>query len=252
MPSLVPSRPFTFRSVVMSILASELDLDVDASGQVQPHQRVNGLGSRVDDVDQPLVRAHLEVLAAVLVLVGRPDHAVDVLLGRQRDRAGHLGAGARHRVDDLAGRGVDHLVVIGLEPDADLLSRHRRPHFSSYVRLSALVSPTPALGRVAPRKRTPGGRVCWVVVELAAGRCRTYGTSRCGAPPGVSWAAQPRRPRQSNRSILSDPPIQIKSPGHVPVPPRTRYRPGGGPWRSVAPNPANSGDSQRSLHHRAK
>src|SRR3954468_11286482 len=123
MPSLVPSSPFTLRSKVMSS-TSELDLDVHAGRQVEPHERVNRLRGGVDDVDETLVRAHLKVLAGVLVLVGRADDAVHVLLGRQRHRAGDLGTRAGDRVHDLARRGVDHLVVIGLEPDADLLSRH--------------------------------------------------------------------------------------------------------------------------------
>src|SRR4029077_19127512 len=72
----------------------------------------------------PLVRAHLEVLAAVLVLVGRTDDAVDVFLRRQRHRAGNLRTSTRHRLDDLACRAVDDLMVVCLEPDADLLSRH--------------------------------------------------------------------------------------------------------------------------------
>src|SRR3954449_7852888 len=129
MPSLVPSSPLRLRSkVLMTPLiswASELDLDVDAGGKVETHQRVDGLRRGVDDVDQALVGAHLEVLAGVLVLVGRADDAVHVLLGRQRHRAGDLGTRAGDGVHDLARRGVDHLVVIGLEPDADLLSRHR-------------------------------------------------------------------------------------------------------------------------------
>src|SRR3954454_17016011 len=130
MPSLVPTSPFTLRSKVIScpkipIKPSELDLDVDAGGEVEPHQGVDRLRRGVDDVDEALVGAHLEVLAGVLVLVGRADDAVDVLLRGQRHRAGHLRARTGHGVDDLPRRGVDHLVVIGLEPDADLLSRHQ-------------------------------------------------------------------------------------------------------------------------------
>src|SRR5690349_3467198 len=155
MPSLVPSSPFTFRSIVMSG-ASELDLDVDTGRKVEAHQGVDGLGRGVDDVDQPLVGAHLEVLARVLVLVRRADDAVDVLLGRQRHRAGDLRTRAGDGVHDLARRGVDHLVVIGLEPDADLLSRHRSlsssisyawsvsalsPRWASTACLSAILRP---------------------------------------------------------------------------------------------------------------
>src|SRR5256885_7203248 len=121
MPSFSPSTPFLFLFISQP---SELDLDVDARGKIEPHQRVDRLRRRVDDVDQPLVSAHLEVLARVLVLVRRADDAVHVLLGRQRHRARDLGARPRHRLDDLLRRGVNDLVVVGLEPDADLLSRH--------------------------------------------------------------------------------------------------------------------------------
>src|ERR1700729_3509973 len=120
MPSLVPRIPV----IAMISESSELDLDVDAGRKGKPHQGVDGLGRRIDDVDQPLVRPHLEVLARVLVLVRRADDAVHVLLGGQRHGAGDLSAGASHRVDDLARRAVDDLVVVCLEPDADLLSRH--------------------------------------------------------------------------------------------------------------------------------
>src|SRR4051812_45941797 len=131
MPSLVPSSAVTGRAFcwvtmeISSFPASELDLDVHVRGQVETHERVDGLRRGVDDVDEALVRAHLEVLAAVLVLVRRTDDAVDVLLRRQRHRTDDRRTSARHRVDDLARRAVDDLVVVGLQPDADLLSRHR-------------------------------------------------------------------------------------------------------------------------------
>src|SRR5687767_9225288 len=99
----------------------DLDLDVHARGQVEALQRVDGLGAVLHDVEQPLVDAHLEVLAAVLVLVGRADHRVAVLLGRQRHRPAHLGLRPDHRLHDLLRGLVDDLVVVGLEPDPDLL-----------------------------------------------------------------------------------------------------------------------------------
>jgi 5'-nucleotidase, C-terminal domain len=47
----------------------DLDLDVDAGGQLDALQRVDRLRRGLEDVEQALVDAHLEVLAAVLVLV---------------------------------------------------------------------------------------------------------------------------------------------------------------------------------------
>src|ERR1700712_4651263 len=102
-PTLVPRIPRMMGSAIASLLL-ELDGDVDAGRQVQPHEGVDGLRGGIDDVDEALVGAHLEVLAAVLVLVRRADDAVDVLLRRQRHRAGDLRAGTGHRLDDLARR----------------------------------------------------------------------------------------------------------------------------------------------------
>src|SRR4029078_11990826 len=48
-------------------------------------------------------------------------------------------------VHDLPRRGVDHLVVIGLEPDADLLSPHRS--LSSFVSCPRVPFARPGSGR---------------------------------------------------------------------------------------------------------
>src|SRR5512132_2196520 len=80
----------------------QTDLDVDAGGQVvEALERVDRLRRRLMDVDEPLVRADLEVLARVLVLEWRADHAVDVLLRRQRDRPSDRSTAPLSRVDDL-------------------------------------------------------------------------------------------------------------------------------------------------------
>src|SRR5437763_6428653 len=103
MPSFLPRMP---------LIDSQLDLDVDAGREVEPHERVDRLRGRRVDVDQPLVRADLEVLPRVLVLERRADHAVDVLLRRQRHGTGDARAGSRRRLDDLLGRSLDRRVVV--------------------------------------------------------------------------------------------------------------------------------------------
>src|SRR5437764_3068672 len=109
----------------------EFDLDVDAGGEIELHQRVHRLRRRIDDIEQALVRAHLELLAALLVDVWRPVDRELLDPGRQRDRAAHLRAGALRRVDDFARRRVEDAVIERLEPDADVLAVHFR--FSSCV-----------------------------------------------------------------------------------------------------------------------
>ena len=49
----------------------QLDLDLHTSGELQGHQGLHGLGGGLDDVDEALVGAALELLAGVLVLVNR-------------------------------------------------------------------------------------------------------------------------------------------------------------------------------------
>src|SRR5690349_9076261 len=73
------------------------------------------------------------MLPRVLVLVRRPNDAIHVLLGRQRHGAHHTGTGTGDRLDDLARRGINGLMVVGLEPDADLLSRHASPTSTSFI-----------------------------------------------------------------------------------------------------------------------
>jgi hypothetical protein len=58
--------------------SSELDLDVDARGQVETHQRVNGLGGRVDDVDQTLVERCKSAESRISLLPGTPPRYCDV------------------------------------------------------------------------------------------------------------------------------------------------------------------------------
>src|SRR5258705_5774327 len=108
----------------LAMASSALDLDVDTGRQVQLHQRVEGLLRRLEDVEQALVRADLELLAALLVHVRRTEHGELVDARWQRDRARDAGASALGRLDDLTRALVEQLGVVRLEPDSDLLCRH--------------------------------------------------------------------------------------------------------------------------------
>src|SRR6185503_12321145 len=99
---------------------SGLDLDVDARRQVQLHEGVQRLLRRLEDVEQALVRTNFELLARLLVDVGRAQHGELVDLGRQRHGAGDAGPGALGGVDDLTGRLIEQPVIVRLQPDSDL------------------------------------------------------------------------------------------------------------------------------------
>ena len=68
--------------------------------------------------------ADLEVLARVLVYMGRADNAVAVDPGRERNRTMDYGLGTDDRFGDLARRLVHHLVVVSLQFDPDPLFFH--------------------------------------------------------------------------------------------------------------------------------
>src|SRR5439155_21023598 len=100
--------------------------DVDARGQrMEALEGVDRLRRGLVDVDQPLMGADLEVLARVLVLERRADHAVDVLVRGQGHGAGDSGPGALRRLDDLAGSAIEGVVVVRLETDSDLVCGNR-------------------------------------------------------------------------------------------------------------------------------
>src|SRR5215211_8742409 len=115
---VIPS--FLARIAGMVLAERQPDLDVDARGQmVEPLERVDRLGRRLVDVDQPLVRADLEVLLGVLVLEGRADHRVTVLLGRQGHGTRDRRARARRGLDDLLGGRLYGRRVVGLEANSN-------------------------------------------------------------------------------------------------------------------------------------
>src|SRR5450830_825657 len=72
------------------------------------------------------MRAHLELFAALLVDVRRAVHRELLDLGRQRDRATDLRAGALGCVHDLTRRRIEDAVIERLEPDPDILAVHCR------------------------------------------------------------------------------------------------------------------------------
>src|SRR5262245_5667683 len=116
--------------VRMAALPLQLDLDVDAGREVELHQGIDRLRGGIDDVEQPLVRPHLELLAALLVDVRRTIDREPLDPGRQRDRPTHLGPGPLGRVDDLARGCIQHAMIEGLEPDSYVLALHGAPAFT--------------------------------------------------------------------------------------------------------------------------
>src|SRR4051794_13472286 len=114
-------------------LIEGLDLNIHACGKVELHQRIDRLLRGLEDVEQTLVGADLELLARLLVHVRAAQNAVLVLHRGQWNRPSDLSAGALCRFHDLAGGLVEHAIVICLQADSDSLSNHFR--FSLYAKI---------------------------------------------------------------------------------------------------------------------
>src|SRR5690606_34886862 len=102
----------------------EFDLDVDACGQVELHERIHRLRCRIDDVQQTLVCAHLELFAALLVDVWRAVHREPLNARWQRNGTAYLGARAFRRIHDLARRRIENAMIERFEPDTYVLAVH--------------------------------------------------------------------------------------------------------------------------------
>src|SRR5450755_2991880 len=125
-----------------------LDLDVDARAQIQLHQGVERLLGGLEDVEQSFVGTDLELLAALLVDVRRAQDGELVDARGQRNGTRHLRACALRGLHDLARRLVEQLVVVGLEPDSNLLGCHRCSPF-----VQAKISATTPAPTVRPPSR---------------------------------------------------------------------------------------------------
>src|SRR5438105_10587001 len=96
-----------------------LERHVHPGRQIELGQGVDRLRARIEDVDQPLVRLQLELLAALLVDVPAPEHRPQLPLGGQRDGPRDLRSGLLRRAHDV-GRGlIDQGVVERFETNAD-------------------------------------------------------------------------------------------------------------------------------------
>ena len=65
--------------------------------------------------------AALELLAAILVLVGSAQNGDDLTIGGQGDGAGHAGTSVLCGLHDLLCCGIDQLSIIALQTDSDFL-----------------------------------------------------------------------------------------------------------------------------------
>lgn len=107
----------------MAEFISHFDFNFNATGQLEFHKGVDGLGTIVDfDVHQTSVRAQFELLARLLVDESRTVDSKNLFVCRQR--YGAIDHCARHLdgLHDLLGRLVDEVVIVRFEFDSNSLT----------------------------------------------------------------------------------------------------------------------------------
>src|SRR5205085_4457436 len=114
---LVPSTSCSVRN-------SEFDFHVDARSQIELHKGIDGLRRRIDDVEETLVGAHLELLATLLVDMRRSIDREFLDSCRQGNRTPHLRARALGGRYYLARRRIEDAMIERLEPDTYVLAVH--------------------------------------------------------------------------------------------------------------------------------
>ena len=67
----------------------QFDFDIYTGRQVQAHQGIHSLWSRVHDVDQAFMCTHFELFPRILILVHRTENGNYLFLSWRRDRTGY-------------------------------------------------------------------------------------------------------------------------------------------------------------------
>src|SRR6266478_4639323 len=92
--------------------------NIHARGEVEFLELVHGLGSGLDNIEEPFVRALLEGFLRFLVAMRRALHGKPLDTGRQGNRSGDTRASALDGIRDVAGGLVNDAMVIGLQSNA--------------------------------------------------------------------------------------------------------------------------------------
>ena len=103
----------------MSKLSSHLNFNVNSAWQAQGLKTFNGLEGGFTEVDEAAVRAHLELVARVLVLEGRAVDREFSDLGRQGSRAVDDRPAAFRGIDDLSRGFIEDDMVKRAQADSD-------------------------------------------------------------------------------------------------------------------------------------
>src|SRR5690606_26920970 len=96
----------------------------DPSSEIKLHQSINGFLSRLNNIQETLVRTNLVLIASVFVHVRGNQHGETLFLRWHRNRTTDLSTGTLRGVYDLLGRLVDEAMIKSLQTNSYALVLH--------------------------------------------------------------------------------------------------------------------------------
>ncbi len=164
----------------------QLDLDINPGRQIEPHQRIDGLGLRIQDVHKPNVRPDFELLPRLLINMRRTKHGESTDLGRQRNRSRDPGARSLGCVHDLLHRLIEDPVIVRLQSNPYPLILHVTPSMPLRRWTPATHAPysTTSLTTPAPTVRPPSRMAKRSSFSMAIGWMSS--TLRATLSPGMT------------------------------------------------------------------
>ena len=98
---------------------SGLDLHKHASGHDKAIERLNGPGGGLENIDNPFVCPHFELLSALLINVRATQHRIPLDPRRNRDGAAYAGIGPLGVIDDFFRRRIQRPMIVRFHPDSN-------------------------------------------------------------------------------------------------------------------------------------
>lgn len=103
----------------------ELNLYIYTGSKVELHQSINGLGCRLNDIEQPFIRPHFELLARLFVNVRSAVYGELLFVRRQWNRSTDQRASPACRISDIASCLIQYPMIECLEANANILRFHK-------------------------------------------------------------------------------------------------------------------------------
>src|SRR5919108_775967 len=113
-----------FQSLLSRNDKLDFDFNIRARRQIEPHQHIDRLRVRIEDIDQTIVSANLIVLVRVFIYECRAPNCKPFELCWQGYWPNYMSAAAFSCLHNTFGRLIQDTMIVGFKPDADLLLRH--------------------------------------------------------------------------------------------------------------------------------